>query len=73
VTRINKKRNKKRKSLRFFTKSFFKKQRKLFYPENKKIVSFNLHEIIDAQVLAVWFMDDGGQGGNTVQKLVIDI
>ena len=35
--------------------------------------SFNFEEILDAQVLALWFMDDGGQGGNTVDGLVIDV
>lgn len=73
VTRLNKKTNKKTQSLRFFTKSLFKEQRKLFYPQNVKIVPSNLFEIIDSQSLAVWFMDDGGRGGNTVQGLVIDV
>jgi hypothetical protein len=27
----------------------------------------------DLKILALWFMDDGGRGGNTVQGLVIDI
>ena len=37
------------------------------------MLPFNFEEILDAQVLALWFMDDGGQGGNTVDGLVIDV
>lgn len=71
VTRVNKKTKKNTQSLRFFTKSLFKEQKKLFYDQNVKIVPSNLFSIIDAQSLAVWFMDDGGKGGNSVQGLVV--
>ena len=37
------------------------------------MLPFNFEEILDAQVLALCFMDDGGQGGNTVDGLVIDV
>lgn len=35
--------------------------RKIFYPNGKKIVPLNIHELLNHPIgLAVWFMDDGG-------------
>ena len=50
----------------------------MFYPPTdtlfkKKILPLNFEEIRDAQVLVLWFMDDGGLGGNTVSGLVLDV
>ena len=60
-------------SLRFFTRSIFKRERKIFYPEGRKVLPPQLEKLLTACALAVWFMDDGGQGGNSKFGLVIDI
>jgi LAGLIDADG DNA endonuclease family len=60
-------------SCRFFTKAVYKEERQLFYPEGMKRVPPNLGEMLDPLGLAVWFMDDGGKGGNTKHGLVIDV
>ena len=73
VVNFNKKRKKYYISYRFNTKSLFKTERALFYPEQSKVLPFNFEEMIDAQILALWFMDDGGLGGNTVNGLVLDV
>ncbi len=64
---------------------FLKKKEKCFIPSllclvrqrvtffKKKILPLNFEEIIDAEVLALWFMDDDGLGGNTVSGLVLDV
>ena len=82
VINFNKKRNKYYVSYRFNTKSLFKIERNLFFPltvnkqslsKSKKALPLNFEEIINAQVLALWFMDDGGLGGNTALGLVLDV
>lgn len=62
-------------SCRFFTKAVYKEERQLFYPEpeKKKRVPPKLAEMLDPLGLAVWFMDDGGKGGNAKFGLVIDV
>ena len=39
---------------------------KLFYPSGAKIVPFELMKILDPIGLAVWFMDDGSNNGNSL-------
>ena len=81
VVNFNKKRNKYYVSYRFNTKSLFKIERSLFFPKQsktndkkvKKALPLNFKEILNAQVLALWFMDDGGLGGNTALGLVLDV
>ena len=74
VINSNKKRKQSYISYRFNTKSLFKKERTFFYnSDSKKMLPSNFEEILDPQVLALWCMDDGGQGGNTVDGLVIDV
>ena len=65
VMNFNKKRKKSYISYTLNTQSLLKKERTFFYnSDSKKMVPFNFEEIKDAQVLALWFMDDGGQGGS---------
>lgn len=73
VVNFNKKRNKYYVSYRFNTRALFKNERNLFYLNNKKNLPLNFEEILNAQVLALWFMDDGGLGGNTVDGFVLDV
>lgn len=81
VVNLNKKRNAYYVSYRFNTKSLFKTERDLFFPliaakknkKSKKALPLNFEEILNAQVLALWFMDDGGLGGNTALGLVLDV
>jgi len=74
VMNFNKKRKKSYISYTLNTQSLFKKERTFFYnSDSKKMLPLNFEEILDPQVLALWFMDDGGQGGNTVDGLVIDV
>lgn len=73
VVRTDKRTGTKTYSCRFFTKAVYKEERQLFYPEGKKRVPPELGEMLDPLGLAVWFMDDGGRGGNTEFGLVIDV
>lgn len=52
-------------TLRFRTKSnvVFNSYRQLFYPEGKKIIPEIILNRIEAQALAIWFMDDGYRAG----------
>jgi len=61
-------------SLRFNTRSIFKAERELFYPlGGKKKLPLQLEDLITPYPLAVWFIDDGGQGGNSTYGLVINV
>ena len=61
-------------SLRFNTRSIFKAERELFYPlGGRKSLPSQLEDLLTPYALAVWFMDDGGQGGNSTYGLVIDV
>ncbi len=73
VVRLDKRTGTRTHSCRFFTRSLYKRERQLFYPEGKKRVPPKLADMLDPLGLAVWFMDDGGRGGNTKYGLVIDV
>ena len=74
VKRLDKRSGTQHFSLRFNTRSIFKAERELFYPlGGKKKLPLQLEDLITPYALAVWFMDDGGQGGNSIYGLVIDI
>ncbi len=65
--------NKTYKSSRFYTKMLFQEYRSLFYQNGKKHVPSNLEDLlINPLALAVWFMDDGGKGGNSPKGMVIN-
>jgi len=72
VNRFDKRHKKQSVSYRFNTKSLFKEMRNLFY-QPKKIIPKCFTDIINGEALAIWFLDDGGQGGNSRYGLVIDI
>lgn len=73
VVRIDKRTCTETYSCRFFTRSVYKRERELFYPEGKKFIPNQLEDMLDPLGLAVWFMDDGGRGGKTKYGLVIDV
>ena len=74
VKRLDKRSGTRHFSLRFNTRSIFKAERELFYPlGGKKKLPLQLEDLITPYALAVWFMDDGGQGGNSTYGLVIDV
>jgi hypothetical protein len=61
------------KSSRFYTKILFQEYRSLFYQDGKKHVPSNLENLLrNPLALAVWFMDDGGKGGNSPKGMVIN-
>jgi LAGLIDADG DNA endonuclease family len=67
-------------SYRFNTRNLFVDLRDKFYERfnddykhPKKIFPFYLKREITSAMIAIWFMDDGGIGGNTKLGLVIDI
>ena len=72
VSRFDNRTNKYTYSLRFNTRSLYKKDILLFYKSGKKIIPDNFNQIITPCSLAVWFMDDGGRGGNNKNGVVID-
>jgi hypothetical protein len=39
----------------------------------EKRLPLQLEDLLTPYALAVWFMDDGGQGGNSTYGLVIDV
>lgn len=64
-------------SYRFNTRNLFIDLRNKFYKSDnrhpKKIFPLYLKKEITPAMIAIWFMDDGGIGGNTKLGLVIDI
>lgn len=68
-------------SYRFNTKSCFKSLRASFYPAEaltrpkgrRKTLPADFRERLDEGMLALWLMDDGGQGGNSAEGVVIDL
>jgi hypothetical protein len=74
VKRLDKRSGTQHFSLRFNTRSIFKAERELFYPlGGRKRLPLQLEDLLTPYALAVWFMDDGGQGGNSTYGVVIDI
>jgi hypothetical protein len=81
VKRIHQKTQKQSISYRFYTKPFLLEWRTLFYLEshipNKKAIKqipFNIENLlVDPLSLAIWFMDDGGKGGNTLNGVIISV
>ena len=62
-------------SLRFNTRTLYAKERGAFYENNtgRKRIPINFHLLLSAPALAVWFMDDGGKGGNSRDGMVLDV
>ena len=66
-------------SVRFFTRNLYKRERQLLYlPEaGREIKSFPTLERVSQRwtpgALAIWYMDDGGPGGNSKRGCVIDV
>jgi len=59
VVRFDKKDNRTTKSLRFWTRQYFKVWRDVFYREGLKVFPADLAKWITPLSIAVWFMDDG--------------
>ncbi len=59
VTRFEKRDNRVTKSLRFWTRQYFRIWRNSFYEDNRKIFPKNLVNWITPLAIAVWYMDDG--------------
>ncbi len=81
VKRIHPKTQQESISYRFYTIPVFKHWRTLFYleatiPDQKatKRVSKNIENLlVEPLSIAVWFMDDGGKGGNTPSGAIISV
>lgn len=73
VSRIHPKTKKESQSLRFNTKRLFQAERDIFYPKGRKILPECFEECCQLESLAIWYMDDGGRGGNTPFGMVLDI
>lgn len=81
IKRIHVKTQKESISYRFYTKLVFEEWREAFYLENPaigvnatKILPCNIQDLlIHPLSLAIWFMDDGGKGGNTPNGIVISV
>ena len=73
VINVNKRRSSVYISYRFNTRSIFQKEREIFYKNGVKTLPLNILKFYNWQVLALWFMDDGGRGANTPLGFVLDI
>jgi hypothetical protein len=72
-SRYDSRTNKTYKSQRFYTKAIFQEYRRVFYKNGRKVVPVNLEDLpVNPLALAVWFMDDGGKGGNSPKGVVIN-
>ena len=60
-------------SLRFYTKAIFKQERMAFYADGVKGIPSDIDKWLDPLTVAVWFMDDGGRGGNTRHGMVFNV
>ena len=62
-------------AMRFNTRTLFQRERELFYPFGEKRFPRweQTRERWTPAALAVWFMDDGGAGGNSKRGCVIDV
>ena len=59
VIRFEKADNRVTKSLRFWTRQYFRVWRKIFYRDNHKVYPEELSNWISPLSIAVWYMDDG--------------
>ena len=59
VIRYDKKDNRVTRSLRFWTRQYFRSWREIFYRDNHKVYPNNLAKWISPLSIAVWHMDDG--------------
>ena len=59
VVRFEKADNRVTKSLRFWTRQYFRVWRNIFYQENHKVYPKQLSKWISPLSIAVWYMDDG--------------
>lgn len=64
VIRFDKKDNRVTKSLRFWTRQYFRGWRDKFYRANRKIYPTDLANWISPLSIAIWFMDDGYHRNN---------
>lgn len=77
VQRQHKKTGRFSESYRFNTKTLFQKERDIFYTKisgsNRKRIPEHFEHMIGAEAIALWFMDDGGAGGNSRYGCVLDL
>ena len=59
VVRFEKADNRVTKSLRFWTRQYFRVWRNIFYRDNHKVYPKALSKLISPLSIAVWYMDDG--------------
>ena len=59
-------------SVRFYSRTVLRSFRDVFYRDRRKIVPDGIGTLLDPLAVAVWFMDDGGRGGNTPRGLVFN-
>lgn len=59
VVRFDKKDNRVTRSLRFWTRQYFRSWREIFYQQGNKVFPKDLSRWITPLSIAVWFMDDG--------------
>lgn len=59
VVRFDKKDNRVTRSLRFWTRQYFRSWREIFYQQGNKVFPKDLAKWITPLSIAVWFMDDG--------------
>ena len=72
VTRVDSRNGRTYRSIRFYTRCVMENFRNLFYSKGKRKVPDNLGKLLDDLALAVWFMDDGGRGANTIHGVVFN-
>ena len=72
VERYDKRTAKTYRSVRFYSKSVLRSYRDDFYRGRKKVVPGGIGALVDPLAVAVWFMDDGGRGGNTLRGVVFN-
>lgn len=72
--RLDKRTGKTYQSLVFYTKAKYKHLRERFYFNGRKIIPKEINSMLVSNLaLAVWFMDDGGKGGNTPKGQIISV
>lgn len=72
-TRLIEKSGNDRNSIYLRSKPIFLGERDYFYPFEKKQIPVDFGSRLDAEALAVWFMDDGGRNSGRGSGMVIDV
>ena len=72
VERYDKRTAKTYRSVRFYSRTLLGGFRDVFYRDRKKVVPEGIGALLDPLAVAVWFMDDGGRGGNTLRGVVFN-